>query len=200
MNISVSYDDLEKASLFDLWRLNIAIAKALEDPKKIAAIRSRLRVGQAVCYFDAIQNREFSGRIIEIKRTRAVIRHDQDQQIWTIPFYMMKLDGMDEGFHFARSKQKMDRDSIRVGDLVGYVSREHRQVYGAVMKRNRKTATVQLTNGEQWKVSYGLLFPVIEATALGKRAEGNEGALIMQVQMHEAGGEQEDRFEERALG
>ena len=202
MNIAAPYDDLEKASLFDLWRLNIAIAKALEDPRKIAAIRSRLRIGQAVCYFDAGQNREFSGRIVEIKRTRAVIRHDHDQQIWTIPFYMMKLDGTDEGSHFTRTPQKMDRDSIRVGDSVGYVSREHRQVYGAVVKRNRKTATVRLSNGELWKVSYGLLFPVIETTAVGVRADGNEhtrveAALITRVQMREAGDEDEDRFVEQ---
>jgi hypothetical protein len=201
MNFAALYDDLEKESLFDLWRLNIAIARAMEDPRKIAAIRFRLRVGQSICYFDAAQNREFSGRIIEIKRTRAVIRHDHDQQIWTIPFHMMKLDGTDDRTHFARTQQKMDRDSIRVGDSVGYVSREHRQVYGTVVKRNHKTATVRLSNGELWKVTYSLLFPVIEATAITARENGNEDArvevaLITRVHMSISGEENEGRFVE----
>ncbi len=178
-------------SLHDLWRLNIAIAKALEDPRKINALRSRLRVGQTVCYFDAGLNREISGRIIEIKRTRAVIRHDHDQQIWNIPFHMMKLDATVDGFQYAGTPQKMDRDSIRVGDSVGYVSRSHRQMYGVVVKRNRKTAVIKLTNGEQWNVSYGLLFPVIEITAMDKRADENVDALITRVQMREAGNETE---------
>ncbi|MEK7996395.1 MAG: hypothetical protein AAB403_21555 [Planctomycetota bacterium] len=198
MNFAAPYDDFGKTSLFDLWRLNIAIARALEDPRKIAAIRSRLRVGQTVCYFDAGRNKEISGRIMEVKRTRAVIRHDHDQKIWNIPFHMMKLEGTQEdGFPFARTNQKMDRESIRVGDSVGYISREHRQMYGIVEKRNRKTATVRLSNGEQWKVSYGLLFPVIEATAIGTRADGKEGALMAWIQMREAGGENEDGLGEQ---
>ncbi len=192
MNFAAPYDNLEKTSLFDLWRLNIAITKAMEDPRKINAIRSRLRVGQAVCYFDAVQNREFFGRLIEIKRTRAVIRHDDDQTIWNIPFHMMKLDATDDGFHFTRTPQKMDRDSISVGDSIGYVSRAHRQMYGVVVKRNRKTATVRLSNGEQWKVSYSLLFPVIDAAVIGVRADGNEGALITRAQIREVIEENED--------
>lgn len=187
-------DDLEKASLFDLWLLDIAISRALEDPKKIAAIRSQLRIGQAVCYFDEKQNREISGRIVEIRRTRASIRNDHDQQIWDIPFHMMNLEGTADDFYFTGTSQKMDRDSIRVGDSVGYISREHRRMYGVVVKRNRKTATVRLSNGEQWRVSYSLLFPVIEATVIAVRADKKEGALITRAQMREAGEEKGDGF------
>ena len=154
---------LEKTSLFDLWRLNVFIARALDDPHKNKALRARLCIDQAVHYFDTSQNREISGRIVAVKRTRALIRRDHDKKIWSLPFYMLNLQDADAGIHCSRSRLKVHRDSLKVGDSVGYKSRSGREVYGIVLKLNRKTATVRLANGEQWKVSYGLLFYVIDA-------------------------------------
>lgn len=163
MDYAALLHSLDNASLFDLWRLNVFIARALDNPHKNEALRTRLSVDQAVRYFDTSQNREISGRIVAVKRTRALIRRDHDQKTWSLPFYMLKLQGADAGAHCSRSHTKVHRDSLRVGDSVGYKSRSGREVYGIVLKLNRKTATVRLANGEQWKVSYGLLFYVIDA-------------------------------------
>jgi hypothetical protein len=154
---------LDKASLFDLWRLNIFISRALEDPHKNEAMRSRLYAGQAIRYFDSRQNRESSGRIVTVKRSRALIRRDHDQKLWDLPFYAINLQGADVDIHCHRAHAKVNRDSLKVGDSVGYKSRNGREVYGVVTKLNCKTATVRLADGEQWKVSYGLLFYVIDA-------------------------------------
>jgi hypothetical protein len=154
---------LDKASLFDLWRLKTFIARSLEDPRKNEAIRARLRVDQSIHYFDARENREISGRIVAVNRSRALVRHDHDQKLWNIPFYMINLQGTDVDLHHTRDHSKVRRDSLKVGDSIGYISRSQREVYGVITKLNRKTATVKTTDGVQWNVSYGLLFYVVDA-------------------------------------
>jgi hypothetical protein len=155
---------LSKASLFELWRLKAAITRALENPCKNEAMRAGLRVGQSVRYFDETENREISGCIIEIKRSRALIRHDHDKKLWNIPFYMINLQAQDIDVP-AKAHQKASRDSLGVGDAVGYRSRTNREVYGTITRLNRKTATVRLTTGELWRVPYGFLFSILDVPA-----------------------------------
>lgn len=165
---------LEKTSLFDLWRLNVAIARTLEDPLKIDAIRARLCVGQAIRYFHPKENREIGGRIAEIKRSRALIRHDQDGKLWDVPFHMINLQGTESESPFPRAGRKVRRELLQAGDSVSYRSREHREVYGVVVKLNPKTAVVRLPDGERWKISYSLLSHVLD----GQEAEAaRHGAL-----------------------
>lgn len=155
---------LSKASLFELWRLKAAITLALENPCKNEAIRAGLRVGQSVRYFNPAENREISGCIMEIKRSRALIRHDHDNKLWNIPFYMINFQAQDVDAP-AKAHQKISRDSLRVGDAVGYKSRTNSEVYGTITRLNRKTATVRLTTGEMWGVPYGFLFSILDVPA-----------------------------------
>jgi hypothetical protein len=161
MDYASLLDALSKASLFDLWRLNAAIGRALEDPNKNEAIRANLRVGQSIRYFEAKQNREIPGSVVEIKRSRALIQNDHDKKLWDIPFYTINLQGAH--VDFPASRAKVHRDSLRVGDAVGYTSRTQREIYGVVIKLNRKTATVRLATGQQWGVPYSLLFYILDA-------------------------------------
>jgi hypothetical protein len=162
MDYAAFLDALEKTSLFELWRLNAAITRALEDPSKNEAIRAKLRVGQAIRYFEGTENREIAGVIVEIKRSRVLIRHDHDQKLWNIPFYMINLQEMVNDPPRSRVGGKVQRDSLQVGDYVSYVSRTHLDVYGIVVKLNPKTAVVQLPDGERWKVAYSLLSYVLD--------------------------------------
>jgi len=161
MDYASLLDALGKASLFDLWRLNAAIGRALEDPNKNEAIRANLRVGQSIRYFEAKENREIPGTVMEIKRSRALIQNDHDKKLWNIPFYMINLQ--EAHVDFPASRTKVRPDSLRVGDAVGYRSRTQCEVYGVVIKLNRKTATVRLATGQQWGVPYNLLFYIIDA-------------------------------------
>ena len=181
MDYAALLNALDKASLFDLWRLNVFIARALDDPHKNEALKTQLYVDQAVHYFNTSQNREISGRIVAVKRTRALIRRDHDKKIWSLPFYMINLQGADAGIHCSRSHTKVHRDSLRVGDSVGYKSRSGREVYGVALKLNRKTATVRLADGEQWNVSYGLLFYVIDAQESADRVLLNSHVTATEV-------------------
>jgi hypothetical protein len=111
MDYTSLLETLSKATLFDLWRLKAAIARALEDPHKNEAIRAGLRVGQPVHYFDATENREISGCVIEIKRSRALIQNDHDKKLWNIPFYMINLQGQDVAVP-PKAHQKIRRDLL----------------------------------------------------------------------------------------
>jgi hypothetical protein len=53
MDFSAMLSSLNQASGFELYRLRAAIDRVLADPKWIVAIRSQLRIGQQVEYFDA---------------------------------------------------------------------------------------------------------------------------------------------------
>jgi len=161
MDYASLLDALGKASLFDLWRLSAAIRRVLDDPNKNETIRANLRVGQSIRYFEAKENREIPGSVVEIKRSRALIQNDHDKKLWDIPFYMINLQ--QALVDFPVSLAKVSRDSLRVGDAVGYRSRTQREVYGVVVKLNRKTATVRLATGQQWTVSYSLLFYILDA-------------------------------------
>ncbi len=162
MDYTSLLETLNKAPLFDLWRLKAALARALEDPRKNEAVRAGLRVGQPIRYFEAAENREISGCVIEIKRSRALIQNDHDKKLWNIPFYMINLHGQNVDVP-ARAHQKVRRDLLRVGDAVGFRNRTNREVYGVVIKLNSKTASVRLTTGEQWRVHYVFLFHVLDA-------------------------------------
>jgi len=161
MDYASLLDALGKASLFDLWRLSAAIRRVLDDPNKNETIRAHLRVGQSIRYFAAKENREIPGTVVEIKRSRVLIQHDHDKKLWNIPFYMINLQGAHVDFPASRAKVRPD--SLRVGDAVGYMSRTQHEVYGVVIKLNRKTATVRLATGQQWGVPYSLLFYILDA-------------------------------------
>lgn len=163
MDVTALLDAIEKALLFDLWRLKAAIGRALEDPRKDDAVREGLRAGQAVRYFDDRENREISGRVVEIKRSRALIQHDHDGNLWNIPFYMINLEGTDVESRVSSPARKVGRDSLRVGHSVGFQDRRRRDVYGVVVKLNPKTAIVGLPDGHRWTVLYCLLSRVLDA-------------------------------------
>ena len=66
MNYSKILEELNSASLFELYRLEQAIRRSLEDPVRIRTIKESLKVGQDIEYFDAEEN-----RLVEAQHRRA---------------------------------------------------------------------------------------------------------------------------------
>lgn len=63
MNDSMILEELNNASLFELYRLQRAILCILEDPVRIRRIKDALKVGQDIEYFEAEENRLMQARI-----------------------------------------------------------------------------------------------------------------------------------------
>ena len=173
MNYSTILDELNNASLFELYRLERAIRNSLEDPVRIRNIKDSLKVGQDIEYFDADQNRLVEARIIELKRTRALVENHDDRKLWNIPFYHINLDH--EDIAISGSAGKLDRNSLKVGDTVTFKDRKGNERFGEVIKLNQKTVGV-LVGTVRWKVGYGLLSLVIEGE-LGSEINLIEGQI-----------------------
>jgi len=87
MNYTKILEELNSASLFDLYRLQQAIRRSLEDPVRTRKIKGSLKVGQNIEYFDADENRLIEANIVELNRTRALVKNRHDGALWNIPFY-----------------------------------------------------------------------------------------------------------------
>ena len=118
MDYSRIIEELKQAPLFDLYRLQVAISHQLENPQRIQEIKSRLKLGQTITYFDGVENRLIEAKVIKLKRTRLLVQNKHDKQRWDIPFYWVNLDSVDTDITLS-SKMGVDRSQIKVGDKVG---------------------------------------------------------------------------------
>jgi hypothetical protein len=164
MNYNAVLEALNQASLFELHRLNAAIRNQLDDPARIQAAKQALRVGQILSWFDAQENRLVDARLLKMNRTRALVENLSDGKRWTIPFYLINLEGQDVEIA-AQKRRTLDRNSLKVGDRVAFKDRRGQELFGQVLKLNPKTAAVQVGRA-RWRVAYSLLAPVIDG-ALG---------------------------------
>jgi len=161
MDYSRILEELNKASLFDLYRLRAAISQQLEDPRRLREIKKRLKVGQIISYFDDKENRQIKAKIINLRRTRLLVEHIDDRRRWDIPFYFVNIDAVDTDIRTSSHKEGIEKSQLKVGDEVGFLDRENNELYGEVIKLNQKTASLLVNKRARWRVPYRLLFPVI---------------------------------------
>ena len=137
MDYSKFMSELDKASLFDLYRLDVAIRKEMEDPRRIEKVRRRIGKGDTVRYFEGSENRLIEAEVIEVKRTRVLVRNKHDQRHWSIPFYMVNMEEVATQITYSTSPTGMTKNEIRVGDEVGFRSKSNRNIHGRVLRLNR---------------------------------------------------------------
>lgn len=154
---------LRQASAFDLYRLRAAIDRVLDEPNWMVAVQSRLRVGQAVQYFDPGTNRAHSGQILELRRKQAVVLDAETRRRWLISYAAINLDGADVAVR-EQSTQGLGRNEVAIGDTVGFLDREQRQRSGRILRLNDKTVTLQ-SDGQQWRVAYAFLHRIVDGRA-----------------------------------
>jgi hypothetical protein len=161
MDYSGIVEALKQATLFDLYRLSVAINHLLDDPPRIARVRKRLKPGQTINYFEPAENRLIEARVIKLKRTRSLIENTHDRQQWTIPMYWVNLDEVNTDITLP-SRKGLDRSQLKVGDIVGFQDNQNNDVYGKVIRLNQKTATIKTDAGAKWRVGYEWLYFVLD--------------------------------------
>ena len=162
MNYSEIISELNKASSFDLYRLQIAISQELANPQRIDAIKEQLKVGQKVSYFDGAENRLVDAVVVEIRRTRCLLENTSDGKRWTMPFSHINLAGVDTDIRNKKRPLGIEKHELKVGDKVGFKDRDNNDLYGRVIRLNQKTATIDVPPKQQWRVAYSFLFFVID--------------------------------------
>lgn len=160
MNYTQILEALAEASLFDLYRLNVAIDQQLQDPQRLQAVKAQLRVGQTVEYFDGRENRPIAARVLKLQRTQVDVADLHDGKRWRVPYYMLNLRHVETRLPENR-QTGLSRQSLSVGDWVGFVDKDGREHTGQVRKLNPKTASLDCAEGK-WRVAYALLFRVLD--------------------------------------
>lgn len=162
MDFSALLAALNQASGFELYRLRAAIDSALADPKWIAAIQPQLRLGQQIEYFDARDNRLYAGQVLEFRKKEILVRQQDTGKLWLIAYTAINLGGADVRIR-ENPARGLSRHEVGIGDNVGFLDHEHRQRSGQIVRLNDKTVTL-MADGQKWRVAYGLLHRVINAT------------------------------------
>jgi hypothetical protein len=164
MDYSSILSQLEDASLFDLYRLRAAMQNEMDNPERIAKVKRQMRVGQTVQYFDAEDNRLVEVTVEAIKRTRVHVKEVKTGQRWTLPFYMVNMENVTTDIHQSKKALGMSRNEIRVGDYVGFFSeRKNQNIHGRVIRLNSKTVTLSVEPDQEWRVSYSMIYPIVDA-------------------------------------
>lgn len=160
MNFSDTIKALNNASAFELFRLRAAIDRVLEEPRWLQAIQSRVKVGQAVQFFDLRANALKRGQVLEMRRKDVVVLDVDDAVRWVLSYAAINLDGVDVQIR-EEKPQGLGRNEVALGDVVGFVDREQQQRTGRIIRLNDKTVTLQCDKG-QWRVAYSLLHRVVD--------------------------------------
>jgi hypothetical protein len=161
MDYSKIVDDLKQASLFDLYRLGVAINQQLDNPQRLDEIKKRLNPGRMIYYFDPVENRLIEAKIIRLKRTQLLVKNVLDQKEWIIPVYWVNLDGENTDI-IAPSKKGLDKSQLKVGEIVGFLDKQNNDVHGEIVRLNQKTVTIRTHMNTEWRVGYRWLYLVID--------------------------------------
>lgn len=159
MNYSELVELLDRANAFDLYRLRTAIDNMIDDPRRIIEVKTSLRLGQEVTYFEGSTNSVHEGVVENIKKTRAVVRDKLDGKRWSIPLCAINIRDVDVAIQSHR--QGLTKNELSIGDRVGFIDKSGIERTGEVVRLNQKTVTVESESGE-WRVAYQLLHKVID--------------------------------------
>jgi len=160
MNFSEVFQTLNQASAFDLYRLRAAIDRALDEPRWLQAIQTRLKVGQTVQFFDLRANKLKRCQVLEMRRKELVVMDLEEPMRWTLSYAAINLDGADVQIR-EQKPQGLGRNEVALGDVVGFVGRDQQQLSGKIIRLNDKTVTLQC-GPTQWRVAYSLLHRVLD--------------------------------------
>jgi hypothetical protein len=162
MDYTTILQELNKASLFDLHRLQSAIYQELLNPKRIEQIKAQLKIGQPISYFDPQSNSLVDAVILKIQKTRCLVKNIKDQKTWNLPFYYLNLDDVDADIKPAKNAVGIPKNTLKVGARVGFKDKQNNDLFGEVIRLNPKRATIKINEHSQWLVHYSHLFWVID--------------------------------------
>jgi hypothetical protein len=161
MDYSKIIGELKQASLFDLYRLSVAINQQLENPRRLSEIKESLRPGKNISYFDDSENRLIEAKVIKLMRTRLLVENIDDQQRWEIPLYYVNLDEVNTDI-IGSPRTRLDKCQLKVGDMTGFQDKQNNDVHGKIIRLNQKTATIKTNTNTEWRVGYEWLYVVID--------------------------------------
>lgn len=166
MNYTDVMNALKTASLFDLFRLSIAISHELENHDRIKAVRLAFTVGDTVSFFDEAANTLRSAVVIEKNIKYVSLMDAKEKHIWKVPYCFLNLENVNTDIHCQRH-ERLSKNNLKIGDCVGF-NKDGEQIAGVVTRLNYKTVSLVTDDHHRWRVGYGCLYKIID-TELAKR-------------------------------
>lgn len=164
MNFSDVLQALHQASAFDLYRIRAAIDRVIDQPQWVEAIRSRLRVGQIVEFFDVEMNTGRKAQVLDLRRKQVLVLDIESAKRWLMPYASINVDNADVQIR-EQVRRGLGRNEVAVGDVLGFVDRDQQERSGTVLRLNDKTVTL-LCGGTRWRVGYTWLHRVVDSQVL----------------------------------
>ncbi|WP_257275396.1 hypothetical protein [Endozoicomonas sp. SESOKO4] len=185
MDYAQLLEALNRASTFDLFRLNAMIDRELESSERIGRIKAALTIGQKLSYFDRSSNSLRNCEVLQLRQKRALVLDFTDGKRWAIPYYMLNLEGADTRVNHE-TQRGLSRHAIAVGDLLGFKDKHREERFGHVIRLNTKSVTLQVAE-RRWRVAYSLLYRVLDG-------QGNQEEELL------IDGERPDQYNEAVQG
>ena len=155
MNYTSILEELEKASLFDLYRLQHALTDEINNPVKIKLVKRFLRVGQIISHYNGRLNKLNDAEIITMNKNNCILRQLSDGSMWTSPYASINIENIDITIN-TNQKYGLKKYQISIGETLIFLDNDNNQKYGKVVRLNQKSVTLMVDN-EKWRVGYGLL-------------------------------------------
>lgn len=166
MSEVVKYDQLmsflKNASLFEIYRVSHAIRNELENPQRIFATKEKLKEGSYIEYFEPKTQQFIRARLIKKNQKNVLVQNSCDMKQWQIPYHLLKIDSRE--FDFKNPEKKgLHKNELGVGQWVGFTnSRNGETIVGRIQSLNQKTVSLITPQGGRWRVSYALLYTIID--------------------------------------
>jgi len=164
MSDIINYENLVSflgnASLFEMYRISVAISNELENPARIAFVRKQFKEGDLIEYFDASKNTLISAIAIKKNPKYVLARHCHNGRHINLPYYLLKCDARE--FDFSSKKRGLTKNEMRVGDVIGF-NKDGEEIVGRVERLNQKTVSLVTETNHRWRVAYAYLYAVIDA-------------------------------------
>jgi hypothetical protein len=155
-------DTLRSAPSIDLYELSLALDQLLADPRRILDIRRHLHPGAQVMFFDHRQGMLVPGRVLQLDATSVTVQDIATHTRWKLPYPAIVADPASRTESPpAAPPRRVSPGEFQVGDTVGFTDKYLRERIGTVTRINAKTCSI-LCEGEQWRVSPGLLRKTID--------------------------------------
>ena len=169
MNYTDVLNALKEASLFDLFRLGVAISHEAENPARINAVRQAFKEGDTISYFDEQTNALRSAVVIQKHIKYVSILDTEGQYFCKITYFLLNLDKADISIH-ANRHEKLSKNHASIGDCVGF-NKDGEQIAGVITRLNHKTVSLITADRRRWRVAYQFLYKIIDADLAQRFAE-----------------------------
>lgn len=165
---------LQQASMVELFALSTLIDRLMADPARIAQIRLRLHLGQAVRFVDwrDPQMPMRAAKVVALAKDHVSVLEDGANRQWNLPYAAVEpptgaASPAQAASHAAtppphNAASRAQRGDFRSGDKVVFEDRLLQPQFGTIVRINRQTATVHTDDGKAWRVSFPLLRRIVD--------------------------------------